>query len=167
MRKTWFGRGKNCGMTVEERFWEKVDKTNPDGCWIWVGARSGNRAGLFAITKYNRIIPYRFSYELKYGKIPEGLFACHKCDNGLCVNPDHIFIGSQTDNMRDMSEKDRSHHTHGADLHRGCLTDNDIREIRKFYHDQKLSTRKIAQMYGVGKTTIEQILNGITWAHVK
>lgn len=86
------------------RFWVNVVKT--DGCWIWTGnfnafgyGRIGNNG--------KRELAHRFSWVLHYGPIPKGLIVCHHCDNTACVRPDHLFIGTQQDNMDDMISKNR------------------------------------------------------------
>ena len=94
-------------------------KENENGCWIWQGVlRSKNDIKRpYGVIHFKKgiggmILAHRYFYEQKYGKIPKGMFACHKCDNPRCVNPDHIFIGTHTDNMRDKVKKGRgNYHT--------------------------------------------------------
>ena len=93
---------------VLERFWSKVQKT--DSCWNWIGSQQGNGYGFLHYgtrEKRNPIRPHRYSYEIHNGIIPDGLWVLHKCDNRLCVNPDHLFLGDRTDNMRDCATKGR------------------------------------------------------------
>lgn len=81
------------------------------GCWIWQGGRVGTNKDYGVVYSGGVAIrAHRYFYEHKYGKIPDGLFACHKCDNPICCNPDHIFIGTHQDNMRDAQEKKRFFH---------------------------------------------------------
>ena len=76
-----------------------------DGCWLWVGSIN-HRYG-WLVVRGRKVRAHRFSYELAYGLIPVGLLVLHRCDNPPCVRPDHLFVGTQTDNMQDMLRKGR------------------------------------------------------------
>ena len=92
--------------SIEDRFWEKVDKSGD--CWIWIGAKNGWGYGILSRgTGMGRVRAHRLSYELANGAIPDGLFVLHKCDNPPCVRPDHLFVGDHAANMQDMHRKDR------------------------------------------------------------
>lgn len=87
-------------LPLSERFWPKVEKT--DGCWLWTANTRPNGYGLFGSVGAHRV-----AYELCVGPIPSGMYVCHRCDNPACVRPDHLFVGTQLDNMRDMVTKGR------------------------------------------------------------
>ena len=92
-------------MTIPavDRFWSKVEKS--DSCWLWTGSTSKKYGQITVDGK--RIRAHRFSYTLQRGPIPSGLFVCHTCDVPHCVNPDHLFLGTNRDNLRDMTKKNR------------------------------------------------------------
>lgn len=96
--------GKNT-MSLEDRFWNKVDKETESGCWEWVGSTRNGYGCIrpIGVTKYS----HRVSWELHNGPIPDGLWVLHKCDNRKCVNPDHLFLGTNQDNVNDKMSKGR------------------------------------------------------------
>ena len=101
------GRGR---VALETRFWRSVERIPEHSCWEWVGAR--NQDGYGVISVGGRRSPqeraHRLSWRLHYGEIPAGMLVLHRCDNSSCVNPDHLFLGTQADNMRDKIQKGRA-----------------------------------------------------------
>lgn len=89
-----------------ERFWAKVRRLSDGDCWNWLGARVTAGYGQFRVNG-SLYYAHRYSYEIHYGPVPDGMFICHGCDNPLCVNPLHLFVGTQSDNMIDMWNKGR------------------------------------------------------------
>lgn len=92
--------------TPERRFWEQVD-TSGD-CWVWKGYTLPNGYGSISING-KHVFVHRFSYSLHFGKIPDELCVCHRCDNPPCVRPDHLWLGTQQDNIADRNRKGRTH----------------------------------------------------------
>lgn len=107
--KRWQRWGDPTGSkpTALERFWAKVDKDGPGGCWIWTSTRNHRGYGLFRDIPARQVATHRYSYMLHKGEIPEGLFVCHTCDNPPCCNPDHLWLGTHLENMRDRGAKGR------------------------------------------------------------
>lgn len=92
---------------VNDRFWEKVMIPPGDGCWLWVATLSSTGYGMFTVRRGLRAATHRFSWELHFGPIPDGLLVCHHCDVPACVRPDHLFLGTHADNARDSVQKGR------------------------------------------------------------
>jgi hypothetical protein len=90
--------------TVPERFWSKVQKS--DGCWLWNGRNGPPAARMLIAGRFE--LAHRVSWRLHFGEIPAGKYVCHHCDNPPCVRPDHLFVGTPRDNMRDMIAKGRA-----------------------------------------------------------
>lgn len=108
----WHPNLKHRRRSIEERFWEKVDKSGD--CWVWTGALGGRGYGYIAkpggsaANPGAHMIPaHRVSWEIANGQIPDGLLVCHHCDNPRCVRPDHMFLGTDLDNARDRERKGR------------------------------------------------------------
>jgi lambda repressor-like predicted transcriptional regulator len=153
--------------TVEGRFLEKVDKNVPNGCWNWVyGVVGGGYGGFWYKNKMYRA--HRFAYELFKGSIPEGLYVCHSCDNPGCVNPEHLWLGTQKENLEDavrkrrMSREDRI----GTKNWNAKLTISKVKEARELWKFGN-TIRSLACKYGVSYESMRNALNGITWKHVK
>jgi hypothetical protein len=159
--------------TVEERFWEKVKKGIGDECWQWIGARSRHGYGNFGIRPGRTARAHRFSYEQERGPIPVGLMVLHRCDNRLCVNPEHLFIGTQIDNMRDMVLKGRRGFVRlpkesqpRGEKHGGSkLTASDVIEIRRRRDGGERYVR-LAEAFGVTSGQIRAIAKRENWSHI-
>lgn len=150
------------GLTLEERFWRYVKIQ--DGCWRWLSYTDPNGYGRLHVDG-KPMLASRISYKLHFGEIPSGMAVCHKCDNPSCTNPDHLFLGTQAENVADMQRKGRSRKRgkSGTEHHASKVTEKDIPEIRASEKPVAL----IAQEYGVSRATIHAIRVGKTWRHVK
>jgi hypothetical protein len=150
-------------LSLEERFWAKVDKGDVDDCWNWLGPLDGNGYGVFSIDG-RTVRANRMALELGKGPIPDGLIAMHLCDNRACCNPGHIRAGTQADNMLDMRNKGRQ--AKGERNGRSKLTAADVLAIRELYGSYVNSTGQLAKGFGVDKATIRAIVRGETWKHL-
>lgn len=143
---------------TRERFEEQYVPEPNSGCWIWTGrvlAKAGGYGRLDVAGVDVRA--HRLSYELFKGPIPDGLMVRHQCDNPPCVNPDHLVLGTQTDNMGDAVERLRM--PRGSKHHNAKLTEAEVALIR----NDKRSGRALARILGVSEQTISGIRNGHTW----
>jgi hypothetical protein len=155
----------------KQRFWDKVDKSGPimphmtTPCWVWIGCIHKNGYGNFWLSRGARITS-RVSWIIHFGQIPDKLFVCHKCDNRACVNPEHLFLGTNSDNMADMKTKDRQPKFYGEEHNRSKLTSSQVIEIRHLYSTGDCSFNKLARMFNVAKGNIVFIVKRKTWDHI-
>jgi hypothetical protein len=143
--------------SAEERFWGKVNKT--EDCWLWEGAlcskgKSDTGYGTFSIDADGTMqMTHRFSWELHNGPIPEGLRVLHTCDVKRCVRPDHLFLGTQKQNMEDKVAKGR---------HPKSLTPKQVLAIQEAYCGKpRPSQQQLAERFGVHQTTISNVIRGV------
>jgi hypothetical protein len=148
-----------------ERFQTKVEMIPGFECHIWTGAITKNGYGKFSDKGTNWILAHREAFKQRYGEIPKGLYACHKCDNRLCVNPDHLFLGSAKDNAIDRDKKNRRTPLKGEAHGRSKLTKEQVVEIRKLHNDG-VSAWSLGKTYGVHHTTIRDIVKRNNWSHL-
>lgn len=142
-----------------ERFWNKVDKS--DDCWEWTGKPDGRGYGRIKINGQSKLA-HRISWELHNGAIPHhdsyhGICVLHKCDNPKCVNPGHLFLGTNADNVHDRVKKNRG--AFGSSAGNSKLSEDDVAWIRQLGGPN----RKIASCFGINETTVSRIKRVITW----
>lgn len=138
-----------------------IDST---GCWLWTAHRAKNGYGVMTVGKRPHAAPmgaHRISWTLHHGPIPDGMLVCHRCDVKHCVNPDHLFLGTAADNLRDMVEKGRS--ARGVKHSQAKLTDDEVRAIRR---DPRI-LREVADDYGMSMSMISYIRTGQNWSHLQ
>ena len=141
-------------------------------CWIWIGVldRKGyGKIGLKVDNKHKTILAHRLSFELHYGKIKDKMVICHSCDNPKCVNPKHLWQGTQSDNIKDMFSKGRDNlpNQKGEQNPRSILNWKEVREIRRSYKKSKnkrvLTQANLANEYNVSRQCIQSIVNNHNW----
>jgi len=142
-----------------QRFWSFVKRT--PNCWEWIGCKNKKGYGWFYINGRPHTAQ-RISWIIHFGTITEPLCICHKCDNPGCVNPHHLFEGTNQENTADRHAKGRSKGPQGTKHAMAKLSDADIVSIRR----SSLPSRTLGALYHVSKTQILRIKKGISWKHV-
>jgi len=154
LRRRELGRSKatRFGVSSEARFWKSVEKTNY--CWIWIKQKNRRGYGKFSL-KNKTIAAHKYSYELVKGAVPDGLYVCHKCNNPSCVNPDHLYAGTNSQNTLD-SVVSGTHRT-------AKLNFEMAQQIRKIYAGGGVTQKQIGEKYGVGGDIVSEIVNHKIW----
>lgn len=145
----------------ETRFWSYVAKG--DGCWLWQGGLTGAGYGNFAVRRGRKVqnqLAHRMAHTLLCGPIPHGLFVLHTCDTPACVNPDHLFIGNQADNMTDKCQKGRQ--ARGERNGFAKLNWTQVRAIRSM-SEQGSRIAVIAATFGIHRDTVSLIRRRKLW----
>jgi hypothetical protein len=155
--------------SAEDRFWNKVKLAPENECWAWVGGKSRKGYGLFH-PKDHTMHAHRFSWVLENGEIPDSLLVLHKCDNPSCVNPKHLFLGTNKENMEDMTRKGRrvgirlgkSNFVALGDKNPSTkIPDSEIHKIKTKYGSGSYTYRTLAHEYKVSISQIQKIVRGL------
>jgi len=171
------GKFRLDNATPEEKF-ERLKKSfeknviRKEGCWDWKGSIA--KGGYPVMTCRKQIGPdrgHRASWVIHKGAIPEGMYVCHTCDNPICTNPEHLWIGTHKENNDDKVRKCRQSklpppYKRGSENGSAKLSDYQVKEIKKLI-EKGLTSRDIGKQYGVSKTTILRIKRGENWKHIE
>lgn len=147
-------------VPIAERLMRHSER-QPNGCVVWTG-HTDRQGGYGRCPHDGETLAHRVAWAATHGKIPDGLQVLHSCDNPPCINVDHLFLGTNTDNYRDKLAKQRQHRPIGTRNPRALLTPEQVRRIRR---DDR-SDRVIANEYGVHTSTVCAIQKGIAWRDV-
>jgi hypothetical protein len=139
--------------SLAERFHEKYLVNPETGCWEWIASFGSCGYGQIGVTRSRSIGAHRASWAIHHGD-PGDAYVCHRCDNRACVNPEHLFLGSQFDNLEDMTRKGRRY---------SKLSAQDVDDIRLAVETLPVSKSAVARAYGVSVTNICDICTGATW----
>ena len=149
------------------RFDRFVDRSDgPDACWLWRGSKSGRGYGVFWFDGHQTAAT-RVAWYLAHGSRPtETQVVRHTCDNPPCVNPAHLLVGSQQENVADMWQRDRAASFAGEAHGQARLTDDDIRNIRERLAEGG-TVKEVAAEYGISGRTVRAVRSGERWGHVR
>jgi len=158
------------GHEIANRFEKRVIQIPFSNCWHWVGSK--NNHGYGVLTVYNRqnwrkrkdFAVHRLSYQMFKGEIPVGLLVCHHCDNRLCVNPEHLFLGTPDDNMQDKVKKNRQSKLCLKYSKRAKLSVEKVKEIRYlFTKTPHIKVAELSKIYGVSESLLYRVRKGERW----
>lgn len=164
-------RGRRPSVPLSIRFRKFFVEGAPDECWLWMGSRnlglSNSHGRLKGEGGKSNVLAHRVAYELHHGlTVPPDVQVLHTCDVPHCVNPAHLFLGTQPDNVADMHMKGRANISHpGTKNPRAVLTEEQVREIRRLVAGGA-GIRPLARIYGVTPPVIRYIRDGKTWANL-
>jgi len=154
------GHHMNNKSSIQELFWSKVAITaDVNKCWEWQ-ASFLIRYGSFKANRKTRAA-HKVAWELTHGEIPNGLWVLHTCDNAKCVNPNHLYLGTSADNVRDRVERDRGAKGERQPNHK--LTNVAVVEIRRKHAFDGVAIRALAREYNVSQKAIQLVVRGKTW----
>lgn len=150
-----------------ESIFNRITPVTESGCWLWIGRYDKDGYGMFHDSKHNNyknIKAHRYFYEKFVNPIPDGKSVLHRCDIPCCVNPAHLFLGAQKDNMLDKKRKGRA--PRGEKIMNSKLTENIMDEI---FHDlqEGISQYKIAEKYGISQGHVSAINTGKRWSYLR
>ena len=156
--------------TPEMRFWGRVQKGPQADCWPYLGSIHHNGYGRVN-WKGKQVHSHRVAWLIANGDIPKGMAVLHHCDNPVCCNPAHLFLGNDAVNVADKVAKGR--HPVGEKAWNAVLTDEAVRAIRREYRkagprkQDRSNARELAKKYGVKVGQIHAVIAGRNWSHVK
>jgi hypothetical protein len=157
-------------MNAEDlrRFMGYVRRDGCSGCWEWTGTKNPLGYGKFHLEGKSGCLAHRVSYQHYFGNVSAGSGVLHRCDNPSCVNPDHLFAGTQADNMRDCSRKGRvrTSDRSGENNQHAKLTRNRAAVIRQRYFMGGVTMKNLAEEFDVSEATISRVVNKRTWNDV-
>lgn len=158
-------------IPLEVRFWKYVEFEPNSGCWLWSGGVAHLGYGTIGLGSraMKKISAHRASWQIHYGPIPAGMSVLHRCDIPCCVNPAHLFLGTQADNMADKSRKGRAvgNGLLGEERWQSKVTEAEVRLMRELHRDHSATGTELAKMFGLSKSAACRIVSKTTWQHIE
>jgi hypothetical protein len=149
---------------ADKRFWPRVRKGHD--CWEWCGTTTEDGYG-WVVGRPFQILAHRLSWIVANQRlIPDELCICHHCDNRICVRPDHLFLGTRGDNMRDMRAKGRAARQLGELHGQAKLKSDEVRALRALYQSGHIGTKAMSKLFGISETETRRIISYERWAHL-
>jgi len=137
---------------------------NDNDCWVW--KKSKQKQGYGVITYKRKVqLAHRVSFKIFNGYLPDDLYVCHKCDNPSCCNPDHLFLGTNSDNIKDAFSKGRVYRPKGEDHYYSKLKESDVVEIRELAK-KNVDKQKIADKFKISLSHADNVIRRRSWKHV-
>jgi len=167
-KPTRYCHGHNATASAADRLRRKTVVSESSSCWEWQAARTRSGYGIFSVRGKLTYV-HRFSYELHIGPIPVGYHVCHRCDNPSCCNPDHLFLGTDRENLSDMRDKGRGSDPpkFQGDTHPNAkLSPDDVRTIRARV-ELGDNTNDIAVDFGISRSNVYAVARRETWQHIE
>lgn len=158
--------------TKERTIRNFMDKVYPEpntGCWLWSGQCHPSGHGTVKNTAHDGFYKaHRYSYYVANGDFDRTLCVLHKCDNPHCVNPDHLYLGTHQQNMKDMVDRKRIPDRRGSKCVNAKLTEEQVLEIRRTFktRSKEFGSDALAMKFGVGRSNINNILCRLSWTHI-
>lgn len=151
---------------LKDRLIENSRLNPKTGCWEWQLHKDNSGYARIILPDHTRLLVHRASYEVFVGEIPNGLQVCHKCDNPICINPEHLFTGTPKENGEDKSRKGRVKKLLGAKNPQSKLDERKVKNIR-FLAKIGVPQKRLAEVFGVNRHHISDIVTGRRWGWLK
>lgn len=146
---------------TDQRYENRIDRSDPDGCHPWTDFRNKGGYGRFSVSG-RMTLAHRYGWEQLHGPIPPGMKVCHSCDNPPCQNPQHWFLGTQIENIRDREQKGRGGNHRGEQNGRSKLSSTEVAELRRLVASG-MSQAEAGRRFGIKRSQANKIIHGASW----
>lgn len=167
-------KGIEVAKSSVRKFWSRVRVAGKNECWLWQagfnGKKRGHNYGLIHLPDIGKVLAHRVALALTTGKWSDTLHTLHECDNPPCCNPNHLFLGTQADNVQDCTDKKRRGCVSGVNHPGAKLNDDKVRKMKKLVRLRekymKYTKAYFANKHGVDPALIHRIIKGTSWRHI-